>query len=61
MSEAALKMLGYKVDMPSNSRLADFQATDTAGNLMKIDGMQIETGLPIDVQTHSYVGMFHPH
>ena len=60
VSEAALKMMGYKVDMPSSSKLADFQATDSDGNLMKIDGMQIETGLPIDMQTHSYVGMFHP-
>ncbi len=57
VSEAALKMLGYKVDMPQNNRVADFQVVDSDGYPMAIDGMQIPQGGPIDMQGHSFVGV----
>lgn len=57
VSEAALKLMGYKVDMPQNQHVADFQTIDKDGYAVAIDGMQIEQLRPIDMQAASFVGM----
>ena len=55
ISMRALQLMGYKVDMPQNSLLADFQVTDPRGERYAIDGMQITQGKPIEMQTHSFI------
>ena len=58
ISKRALQLMGYKVNMPNNNKVADFQVTDRDGNKMAIDGMQISQGKPIEMQTHSFVAPF---
>lgn len=56
ISKRALQLMGYKVDMPQNSLMADFQVEDSRGQRYAVDGMQITTGSPIEMQTHSHFG-----
>lgn len=58
ISQRALQLMGYKVDMPQNTRQADFQVTDAQGNQYAFDGMQITQGKPIEMQTHSFVAPY---
>lgn len=55
ISMRALQLMGYKVDMPQDSLLADFQVTDPRGERYAIDGMQASVGKPIEMQTHSFI------
>lgn len=57
ISKRALQLMGYKVDMPQNSLMADFQVEDRRGDRYAIDGMQITAGEPIEMQTHSHIGI----
>lgn len=57
ISKRALQLMGYKVNMPQDRLMADFQVEDTRGNRYAIDGMQITKGEPIEMQTHSHIGV----
>ena len=56
ISKRALQLMGYKVDMPQDRLMADFQVEDSRGQRYAVDGMQITTGKPIELQTHSHFG-----
>ena len=56
ISKKALQLMGMEVDMPSNRLEADFWATQPGAEYATTyDGMQITTGEPIEMQTHSRV------